>query len=251
MTDRQSQPDGPEGAFLAEYMEYLEQAGISEQWAASSFLWAGGGPGGPQAAEEARKPDEMAFKFGSLEEVRQYLGECTRCKLSSGRTNIVFGVGNPHARLVFVGEGPGRDEDLKGEPFVGRAGQLLTDIIEKGMKLKRSDVYIANIVKCRPPENRDPEEDEIKACEPFLLHQLDVIRPKLICALGKFAAQTLLKTKEPISRLRGNVYEYHGITLIPTFHPAYLLRNPADKPLVWEDIKKLIALYNGGEGGTS
>ena len=180
----------------------------------------------------------------TLGALRDFIGDCKRCKLCNGRTNIVFGVGNPEAKLVFVGEGPGRDEDIKGEPFVGRAGQLLTDIIEKGMKLKRSDVYIANVVKCRPPENRNPEEDEITACEPFLKKQLEIIRPKFICALGKFAAQTLLKTKEPISSLRGNWREYEGIKLIPTFHPAYLLRNPGDKKLVWADVQKLMAEYN-------
>ncbi len=236
---------GPEGAVLAEYMEYLRDAGVTERWGPASFGWARGNK--TQDATFNTKKEISGPK--TLEEVREVLGECTRCKLSKGRTNIVFGVGNPHARLVFVGEGPGRDEDIKGEPFVGRAGQLLTDIIEKGMKLKRSDVYIANVVKCRPPENRNPEEDEISACEPFLLMQLSVIKPKIICALGKFAAQTLLKTKEPISSLRGNIYKYHGITLIPTFHPAYLLRNPKEKVLVWEDVKKLIALYNEPEEG--
>ncbi|MBI5694561.1 MAG: uracil-DNA glycosylase [Nitrospirae bacterium] len=142
-----------------------------------------------------------------------------------------------------VGEGPGRDEDIKGEPFVGRAGQLLTDIIEKGMKLKRSDVYIANVVKCRPPENRNPEDDEIAACEPFLLAQLSVIKPRLICALGKFAAQTLLKTKEPISTLRGKVFDYHGMKLVPTYHPAYLLRNPKEKAAVWKDVQLIMSMY--------
>ncbi|MBI5191682.1 MAG: uracil-DNA glycosylase [Nitrospirae bacterium] len=181
--------------------------------------------------------------FGTLEEVRGYLGECTRCKLCRARTHIVFGEGNPDARLVFVGEGPGRDEDIKGEPFVGRAGQLLTDIIEKGMKLTRSDVYIANVVKCRPPENRNPEDDEIAACEPFLLAQLDVIKPKLICALGKFAAQTLLKTSEPISSLRGRVFDYHCMKLVPTYHPAYLLRNPKEKAAVWKDVQLIMSMY--------
>lgn len=226
---------------LREYLEYLKESGVQERWGPGSFRWAGADepkPSRPTAADAG-----AASAFNTLEEVRTHLGDCTRCKLHNGRTNIVFGVGNPDARLVFVGEGPGRDEDLQGEPFVGRAGQLLTDIIEKGMKLKRSDIYIANIVKCRPPNNRDPEEDEIAACEPFLLAQLDVIKPKLICALGKFAAQTLLKTKEPISSLRGNIYEYHGIRLIPTFHPAYLLRNPGEKKQVWQDIQKLMALY--------
>ncbi len=176
----------------------------------------------------------------SLEELRAAIGDCQRCKLCSGRTNLVFGVGNPNAQLMFVGEGPGRDEDLQGEPFVGRAGQLLTDIITKGMGLKRDDVYIANVVKCRPPENRNPEPDEVAACEPFLKKQIDLIRPKIIVGLGKFAVQTLLQSKVPITKVRGNWHSYHGIKLMPTFHPAYLLRNPADKKLVWEDIKKVI-----------
>ena len=176
----------------------------------------------------------------SLEELRAAIGDCQRCKLSSGRTHLVFGVGNPKAKLMFVGEGPGRDEDLQGEPFVGRAGQLLTDIITKGMGLKREDVYIANVVKCRPPENRNPEPDEVAACEPFLKKQIDLIRPKIIVGLGKFAVQTLLQSKVPITKVRGNWHSYHGIKLMPTFHPAYLLRNPADKKLVWEDIKKVI-----------
>jgi DNA polymerase len=176
----------------------------------------------------------------SLEELRAAIGDCERCKLCSGRTNLVFGVGNPKAKLMFVGEGPGRDEDLQGEPFVGRAGQLLTDIITKGMGLKREDVYIANVVKCRPPENRNPEPDEVAACEPFLKKQIDLIRPKIIVGLGKFAVQTLLQSKVPITKVRGNWHSYHGIKLMPTFHPAYLLRNPADKKLVWEDIKKVI-----------
>ncbi len=225
-------------------MEYLRDAGVTERWGPGSFRWAGGGQGG---ASGKGAHDETPGRL-TLDGVREEIGDCTRCKLHKGRTNIVFGVGNPNARLVFVGEGPGRDEDIKGEPFVGRAGQLLTDIIEKGMKLRRSDVYIANVVKCRPPENRNPEEDEIAACEPFLLMQLDAIGPRLICAMGKFAAQTLLRTREPISSIRGNVYSYHGITLVPTFHPAYLLRNPRDKALVWEDVKKLIALYNKPDG---
>jgi DNA polymerase len=176
----------------------------------------------------------------TLEELRAAIGDCRRCKLSSGRTNLVFGVGNARANVMFVGEGPGRDEDLKGEPFVGRAGQLLTDIITKGMKLKREDVYIANVVKCRPPGNRDPEPDEVEACEPFLKKQVDLVHPKVIVALGKFAVQCLLRSKQPITRLRGQWHEYQGIRLMPTFHPAYLLRNPGDKKLVWEDIQKVI-----------
>jgi uracil-DNA glycosylase len=176
----------------------------------------------------------------SLEELRAEIGDCRRCKLCQGRTKIVFGVGNPRAELVFVGEGPGRDEDLKGEPFVGRAGQLLTEIITKGMKMRREEVYIANVVKCRPPENRNPESDEIAACEPFLVKQLDLIKPRIIVALGTFAAQTLLKSKTPISRLRGVWHTYQGIKLMPTLHPAYLLRNPNDKRLVWQDIQAVL-----------
>ena len=181
----------------------------------------------------------------TLEELRATIGDCRRCKLWSGRTHLVFGVGNPKARLMFIGEGPGRDEDLQGEPFVGRAGQLLTDIITKGMGLKREDVYIANVVKCRPPENRNPEPDEVASCEPFLKKQIDLVRPEIIIALGKFAVQTLLQSKVPITKLRGNWHSYHGIKLMPTFHPAYLLRNPGDKKLVWEDIKKVIKEMNG------
>ena len=186
-----------------------------------------------------------ALNIKTLEELRAQIGDCRRCKLCSGRTNLVFGVGHPNARLMFVGEGPGRDEDIQGEPFVGRAGQLLTDIITKGMGLKREDVYIANVVKCRPPENRNPEPDEVAACEPFLKKQIDLVRPEIIVGLGKFAVQTLLQSKVPISKLRGNWHRYHGIKLMPTFHPAYLLRNPADKKLVWEDIKKVIKELSG------
>ena len=187
----------------------------------------------------------VAVQAGSLEDLRAAIGDCQRCKLCSGRTNIVFGVGNPHAKLMVVGEGPGRDEDLKGEPFVGRAGQLLTEIITKGMKLRREDVYIANVIKCRPPENRNPEPDEVAACEPFLKKQIDIIGPDIIVGLGKFAVQTLLNSKVPISKLRGIWASYHGIQLMPTFHPAYLLRNPADKKLVWEDIKQVIKVMRG------
>jgi DNA polymerase len=183
----------------------------------------------------------------TLDDLRAHIGDCRRCKLAPHRTHLVFGVGNPSARLVFVGEAPGRDEDLKGEPFVGRAGQLLTEIITKGMKLRREDVYIANVIKCRPPENRNPEPDEVASCEPFLIRQLELIAPEVIVALGKFAAQSLLRSKTPITQLRGRWYDYHGIKLMPTFHPAYLLRNPGDKRLVWEDIQKVMrALGIGG-----
>ncbi len=179
----------------------------------------------------------------SLESVRSELGDCRRCKLHPYRTQIVFGIGNPQAKLVFIGEAPGRDEDLQGEPFVGQAGQLLNKIIQ-AIQLRREEVYIANIIKCRPPENRNPEPDEIAACEPFLIKQLQLIRPRLICALGAFAAQTLLKTEEKISSLRGNFHEYQGIPLMPTYHPAYLLRNPSRKREVWEDMKKIKKEYD-------
>jgi DNA polymerase len=177
---------------------------------------------------------------GTLEALRAELGDCQRCKLSGGRTHIVFGVGNPRASLMFVGEGPGRDEDLRGEPFVGRAGQLLTEIITKGMKMRREDVYIANVIKCRPPENRNPEPDEIAACQPFLRRQIELVQPQVLVALGTFAAQTLLGVRTPISRLRGRWHEYQGVKLMPTLHPAYLLRNPNDKRLVWEDVKMVL-----------
>jgi DNA polymerase len=180
----------------------------------------------------------------ALVAVRTEIGDCTRCKLHAlGRKQIVFGVGNPDADLMFVGEAPGADEDIQGIPFVGRAGQLLTKIIE-AIGLQREDVYIANVIKCRPPGNRNPEQDEVETCEPFLFKQIDIIKPKVIVALGKFAAQTLLRTLDPISRLRGRVYNYRGAKLIPTFHPAFLLRNPSSKREVWEDmklVKKLLA----------
>ncbi len=178
-----------------------------------------------------------------LKQVRNELGECTRCKLHPHRKNIVFGTGNPEAKLVFVGEGPGGEEDIQGKPFVGPAGQLLTRIINS-INLTREEVYIANIIKCRPPQNRNPEPDEIKACEPFLIKQLDAIQPKIICALGTFAAQTLLDTDERISRLRGRFIDYRNTKLIATFHPAYLLRNAQKKREVWEDMKMIRKEYS-------
>lgn len=176
-----------------------------------------------------------------LKKIREEIGDCTRCKLCQSRTQIVFGVGNPRAELIFVGEGPGRDEDLQGEPFVGRAGQLLTKMIE-AMGRKRSDVYIANIVKCRPPENRLPESDEVATCSPFLFKQIESIRPRVLVALGNLAAQTLLKTKKGISQLRGQFQRQGEIQVMPTFHPAYLLRNPEMKKPCWEDLKKVMKI---------
>jgi uracil-DNA glycosylase family 4 len=182
----------------------------------------------------------LAFSKNAAEAlvaIREDIGDCTRCKLHTlGRTQVVFGVGNPDADLMFVGEAPGADEDEQGIPFIGRAGQLLTKIIE-AINLRRDDVYIANIIKCRPPQNRNPEPDEVASCEPFLFRQIDVIKPKVIVALGKYAAQTLLRRETPISRLRGQVFDYRGAKLVPTFHPAYLLRNPSSKREVWEDMK--------------
>jgi DNA polymerase len=175
-----------------------------------------------------------------LELVRDDLGDCKRCKLAPSRTNLVFGVGNPDADLVFVGEAPGADEDAQGEPFVGKAGQLLTKMIE-AMGYTREDVYICNVLKCRPPGNRNPEPDEVASCEPFLKRQLAAIRPRMIVALGKFAAQCLLRDDTPITRLRGGFRSYEGIPLMPTLHPAYLLRDPSKKKLAWEDLKAVNA----------
>jgi uracil-DNA glycosylase len=203
------------------------------------------GPGGavpvaaPGAAVQPVPARAFAGRVVELHELREEIGECTRCKLHKGRTNLVFGVGDPHARLMFVGEGPGADEDLKGEPFVGRAGQLLTQII-KAMGLAREQVYIANVVKCRPPENRNPEPDEIEQCSPFLHAQIASVKPAVIVALGKFASQTLLGVETPISRMRGQFHQMGSVAVMPTFHPSYLLRNPGAKREVWEDMKMVM-----------
>jgi uracil-DNA glycosylase family 4 len=192
---------------------------------------------GPSLFEAAER-----IEGDTLERIRADIGpNCTRCKLHRSRTNIVFGVGNPKAELVFVGEGPGRDEDEQGEPFVGRAGKLLTQMIE-AMSLRREDVYICNVVKCRPPENRLPEREEIATCSPYLMRQLGVIQPKVICCLGACAAQTLLQTNQGISRFRGEWFDYRGSKLIATYHPAYLLRNPNAKGEVWKDLQKVMAV---------
>ncbi len=185
---------------------------------------------------------EERIEGDTLERIRADIGpNCTRCKLHHSRTKIVFGVGNPNAKLVFVGEGPGRDEDMQGEPFVGRAGKLLTQMIE-AMGLRREDVYICNVVKCRPPENRLPEKDEIATCSPYLLRQIGVIQPKVICCLGSCSAQTMLQTTQGISRFRGEWFDFRGAKLIGTYHPAYLLRNPAAKGEVWKDLQKVMAV---------
>jgi len=191
------------------------------------------------------QPHQAAVESNeTLEQIRKSLGDCQRCKLSSSRKQIVFGVGNPQARLVFVGEGPGADEDAKGEPFVGDAGRMLNRIIT-AMGLRREEVYICNVVKCRPPQNRNPESDEISACSPFLMRQLLSVKPEVIVALGTFASQTVLQTKEPISKLRGKFRDFHGIPLMPTYHPSYLLRtggNSASFWDVWSDMTQVLQL---------
>jgi uracil-DNA glycosylase len=203
----------------------------------------------PIAAEEPIENIPLAASTApgsviALTAIRSDLGECVRCKLHGlGRKQIVFGVGNPSADVMFVGEAPGADEDIQGEPFVGRAGQLLTKMIE-AMGFKRDAVYIANVLKCRPPNNRNPEPDEIEQCEPFLFQQIASVQPKVIIALGAFAARTLLKTNDPISRLRGRVYSFRGAQLIPTFHPSFLLRSPGYKREAWQDLKTALALLD-------
>lgn len=197
---------------------------------------------GAAASDGDVVPVAIILPGEALVAIREDLGECTRCKLAmQGRTQIVFGVGNLSADLMFVGEAPGADEDVQGVPFVGRAGQLLTKMIE-AMGFSRDDVYIANVLKCRPPGNRNPEPDEIEQCEPFLFRQIASIQPKVIIALGAFAAKTLLRTQDPISRLRGRSFDFRGATLIPTFHPSFLLRSPGYKREAWEDLKKALAL---------
>src|SRR5918996_941930 len=250
----------PSHADLAEHLRYFAELGVEgisrdASWrvrpsgrneSATADESTGGQAESPMVVNPPASTETPPPSRDVLAAIRADLGDCTRCKLHGGRTHLVFGVGNPDADLMFVGEGPGADEDVQGIPFVGRAGQLLTQII-KAMGYERDDVYIANVVKCRPPENRNPEPDEIEQCEPFLMRQIDTIRPKIIVALGKFAVQALLQSKVPITKLRGQWHSYHGIKLMPTFHPAYLLRNPADKKLVWEDIKKVIKEIRGSD----
>jgi uracil-DNA glycosylase len=229
MADRREQ--------LAEHLRFFEELGVAGY--RRDPVWSSRKAGGN--ADLQVNQDNAA----DLAAIREDIGECMRCKLCSlGRKQIVFGVGNPRADLMFVGEAPGRDEDIQGIPFVGRAGQKLTQIIE-AIGLTRDDVYIANVIKCRPPENRNPEPDEVEQCEPFLFRQVDIIKPKVIVALGTFAAKSLLKSNESISRLRGRVFDYRGAKLVPTFHPAFLLRNPSCRREVWEDMKKVRALLNG------
>ena len=204
-------------AQLHNYLEYIASMGVD--------------------AVPAPEPDPGR----ALRDIRGYLGECTRCRLHHTRNHIVFGEGPPDARVMFVGEGPGREEDLQGRPFVGPAGRLLTDIIVKGMKMTREQVYIANVVKCRPPENRDPLAEEACTCLPFLRMQIDAVKPLVICTLGRVATHCLLNTTEPLGRLRHRFHEFNGIPVMPTYHPSALLRDPAKKRDAWEDIKLILA----------
>jgi DNA polymerase len=219
-------------ADLKTYLEYLKGLGINSLL--SSEI----------KSEEPNPPKVLSSPpILLLEEIRKELGDCKRCKLHRTRRTIVFGEGNPKTKLMFIGEGPGYDEDVQGKPFVGKAGQLLTKIIQS-INLQRDEVYIANIIKCRPPQNRNPEPDEIQSCHPFLMKQIMAIQPKIICALGTFSAQTLLKTDAKISALRGKLYHLEEIKVIPTYHPAFLLRNPERKKEVWEDMKKIAELLS-------
>jgi len=214
-------------ADLKSYLEYLKEMGVEALPVSKT-----------KAAVPHSSPSPLPHTILTLEEIRRELGDCRRCKLHRTRRTLVFGEGNEEAKLMFVGEGPGYDEDVQGRPFVGRAGQLLTKIIQS-IHLQREEVYITNIIKCRPPQNRNPEPDEIECCHPFLLKQIRTIQPQIICALGTFAAQTLLKTDAKISALRGRFYDLAGMKVLPTYHPAYLLRNPERKREVWEDMKKV------------
>jgi uracil-DNA glycosylase family 4 len=229
---------------VAEHLRFYAELGVNG--VSTSPTWRKGEP--QSSIPEPRSSDTHPLQvFGSeaLAAIQADLGaDCARCKLHRmGRRQVVFGVGNPDADLMFIGEAPGADEDLQGIPFVGRAGQLLTKMIQ-AIQLERDQVYIANVIKCRPPGNRNPEPDEIDTCQPFLFRQIEAVRPKVIVALGSFAAKTLLKTQDSISRLRGRVYDFQGAKLIPTFHPSYLLRSPQFKREAWEDLKRARALLN-------
>ncbi len=234
----------PEVAAVLEAVETAESGAVDASATPAEKGAAKGAPAPrePVPAEAIPPPPKATGNTPeeALAALEQIVSGCTRCALSVSRTQTVFGAGHPRSDVVFVGEAPGYHEDKQGVPFVGRAGQLLTDIIEKGMGLKRADTYICNVLKCRPPENRDPNPVEVAACEPFLMQQLEIMNAKVIIALGKYAAQTLLKCDLPVARMRGRWWEYHGIPLRVTYHPAYLLRNPAQKPGCWEDIQAVM-----------
>lgn len=237
---------------LKSYLEYLKGLGVTELPLfinGNKKIYQSDVSDGVGAIHESPLPYRMANSSPSepqlLEEIRSELGNCQRCKLHRTRRTIVFGEGNEKASLMLIGEGPGNDEDVQGRPFVGKAGQLLTKILQ-AIDIEREEVYIANIIKCRPPQNRNPEPDEIENCYPFLLKQIQAIRPRIICALGTFSSQTLLKTDVKITALRGKVYDFSGIQLFPTYHPAYLLRNPEKKREVWEDMKQIAKILSEG-----
>ncbi|MCX6539175.1 MAG: uracil-DNA glycosylase [Acidobacteria bacterium] len=242
-------------AQLAEHLRFLGELGVAgvsrdPAWRRRVESPVAHESGSPESPLDGESGGAGGAVMETLEMVRADIGDCTRCKLHRlGRTQVVYGVGNPNADLMFVGEAPGHDEDVQGIPFVGRAGQLLTKIIE-AIELTRDQVYIANVIKCRPPENRNPEPDEVDTCEPFLFRQVQIIKPKVIVALGTFAARTLLKTTEPISKLRGRFYTYGDAALIATFHPAFLLRSPDRKRDVWDDMKKVRAVLRGDTADT-
>ncbi len=213
-------------------------------------------PGAPGEMKKV-KIDQVDFddevfqaKLEKLKELEAELDGCTRCRLHEGRTNLVFGVGNPDAKVVFVGEGPGYDEDMQGIPFVGQAGRLLTKMIN-ALGWKREDVYICNVVKCRPPKNRTPRADEIKICSPFMFRQLEIIKPRVICLLGACAASTVLKLNMSMSRMRGKDFYWRGIPIVATYHPAYLLRNPAEKRKAWDDFKRLYRMVENSSSEIS
>jgi uracil-DNA glycosylase family 4 len=218
--------------------EYLSDLGIESQLTVS-----------PVVNQVQKGFETIAALEETLDGIRTDLGDCQRCGLAAFRTRQVYGVGNPNARLVLIGEAPGREEDLKGEPFVGEAGRLLDRILQ-AMGMQREDIYICNVLKCRPPDNRDPLPEEVATCEAFLVRQIAAIRPQVIVGLGRFAVHSLLKTRTPISQLRGEWQRYQGIPLMPTYHPAYLLRNPEGKRDVWQDMKEVLRLLNAGGDGS-
>ena len=254
-------PDNPQPVLLEQlkaHLEYFAESGIdgfAPKAVSGALKLAAAGrernspvaqPRQPASSTQTSlfaEPGPASVPDTSLDQVREDLGDCRRCTLCQDRTHIVFGSGNPQARLVFVGEGPGADEDRQGLPFVGRAGQLLTRMIE-AIQMRRDEVYICNVVKCRPPKNRTPLEEEVAACSPFLDRQLAVLQPEVVCCLGLTAAQTLLQVRTPIGRLRGKIHSFRGAQLVATYHPAYLLRNPAAKRDVWEDLKKIRSLLS-------
>lgn len=244
---------------IADYLEMMRLAGVSELKKTTNATAQAINVQAANVKEQEQPPGDLpsipaapssvpmpppvmpTTKEGQLRLLAEEVAQCARCKdLASSRTQTVFGVGNPDSPLVFLGEAPGADEDKKGEPFVGRAGQLLTDIITKGMNIRREDVYICNILRCRPPGNRNPMPDEAAYCRPFLDRTLEIIKPKFICCLGTVAAKNLLASEKTIGALRGNVWDYNGIKVICTYHPAYLLRNPAAKKDTWKDIQLLM-----------